>query len=488
MKDKNESIRILGLDIGTTASKCAAFDADFNVVAESHREYPLIHGKDNSVEQDPNSWWLAIIEAISEINLKSGSVKGIGISSQGITFVPVDKDGNHLMNAMTWLDMRAGEECRRLQDIFSDEVIFKTTGKKINPAYTLPKLMWIKSRKPEIYSKTFKFLMVHDYIINKLCGAFVTEDSMAAGTMAYDISRKNWDYGILSKAGIDMDKLPAIIGSGTIAGRLNEMAATELGLSTEIMVVAGGQDQKCAAYGAGLSHADITVSLGTSSAITSMYAKPVFLDDMSLPCFPFIDGKSWVLEGFGSTAGASVKWFRDNLGNGRSYKEIDSEIKKVYENNGLSDNVMFFPYLAGTGSPEWYDAKGGGFIGITMDTRNTLMAAAVLESVAFNIRANIEKMESIGKSFNGISVFGGGANSGIWLEIIADVTGKTVSVPAMEETACLGAAMKCAESLGLSDFYNPAKTKTIKPDKVKKKMYENKYRKYKVMENKIYGR
>ncbi len=460
------------------------------MLSEASREYPLIHSTNGGVEQNPEVWWTAAQETIKEaadLAGKSGTVKGIGVSSQGISFVPVDSKGHHLMNALTWLDMRAGRQCEELKKFFGDRFIYETTGKRINPAYTLPKIMWLKENKPEIYKNTYKFLSAHDYIVNRLCGEFITEDSLAAGTMAYDITNKKWDAGILEFAQVVLNKFPEIYKAGSVAGYLTEENSINLAIPENTIISIGGQDQKCAALGSGLSYDCITVSLGTSCAITALFDAPVFMEDMSLPCFPYIDGKSWVLEGFSSTAGGAIKWFRDNMGNKRSYSEIDAGIGALYDSNELPDNVVFFPYLGGTGSPEWYHAKGGGFLGISLDTSNDRMAAAVLESIAFNIKSNIEKMETLGKDFREISVFGGGANSEIWLRIIADVTGREVTKPYLEESACLGAAMLCAQSMGYSKPLKTESVHRIVPDMGKVLVYEKKYSEYKELENKIFG-
>lgn len=468
----------LGLDIGTTACKCVAFNESFDVIASAGREYPLIH-TDLGVEQDAQEWWRAAILTIREVS-GAGTISSIGISSQGITFVPVDKEGNDLSNSITWLDMRADSECGFIKDTIGEYAVYQKTGKRINPAYTLPKLMWLKKHRPHIYDDTYKFLTAHDYMIMKLSGAFLTEDSLAAGSMAYDIKSKVWDRDILEICGIDIEKMPALKSSGTYAGRLTPMAAKELGLSEGVIVTAGGQDQKCAAYGAGLKEDTITVSLGTSCAVTALYDKPVLPGDMSLPCFPFIDGKSWVLEGFGSTAGASVKWFRSNFCEGGTLRDFDKSAEESY---GSNNSVMFFPYLGGTGSPEWYDADSGGFTGISLDTTKGDMARAVLESTAFTIHSNIRKMESLGKRYDVISVFGGGAYSDIWLRIIADVTGKTVVVPDVRQAACLGASL-----VGQNCKSKGSVHKTFNPDNIKHEYYRKLYRKYKVTENSIYGR
>ncbi|MDX1357969.1 MAG: FGGY family carbohydrate kinase, partial [Clostridia bacterium] len=239
----------IGIDIGTTGCKCMAFNADMEVLSESYFEYPLLYGKNGEVEQDPDEWWAAARAGLSKVSSGLKDIKAIGVSSQGITVVPVDIEGKKLCNALTWLDMRASFECEALENKLGSSKIGKITGKRINPAYTLPKLMWIKAKRPEIYEKTHKFLLAHDYVINKLCGEFVTEDSLAAGTMAYDISTKNWDEGVIGIAGISMEKLPFIANSGSPIGKVNGKISEELGISGNIVISAGGQDQKCAAFG-----------------------------------------------------------------------------------------------------------------------------------------------------------------------------------------------------------------------------------------------
>ena len=123
----------------------------------------------------------------------------MSISAQGISFVPVDQACTPLRNALSWLDTRAKEQRNRLLRTFDEKTLFSISGKRVNEAYVLPKLLWVKEREPQIYAKTYKFVMALDFVIAKLCGEFVTDHSMASGTLFYDITKQKWSSTHLRK-------------------------------------------------------------------------------------------------------------------------------------------------------------------------------------------------------------------------------------------------------------------------------------------------
>lgn len=192
---------LIGIDLGTTGCRSILFDENLNILGEKYFEYPLITLSDRIIEQDADLWWELVKSSISDImtisNVSPNSVKGISISSQGIAFVPIDKDGKTLRNAISWLDSRAQSEVDLIKEHFEEHYIFQSTGKRISAAYTLSKILWIKNNEPDIYEKTYKFLMPHDYIIYKLCGSIMTDHTMASGTMMYDINEQKWSDEIL---------------------------------------------------------------------------------------------------------------------------------------------------------------------------------------------------------------------------------------------------------------------------------------------------
>ena len=184
---------LIGLDLGTTGCKAAVYDQTGCLLGESYLEYGLITVSATEIEQDPAAWWdlsrHAIKGAIAATGLDGRLVKGIAVSSQGISFVCVDGAGEPLGNAINWLDARAAAECDQILAKFDAAALFALTGKRASPAYTLPKLLWLRGRRPDTWAATRKILMGHDYLVYRLCGEAVTDHSMAGGTLLYDLRR-----------------------------------------------------------------------------------------------------------------------------------------------------------------------------------------------------------------------------------------------------------------------------------------------------------
>ena len=162
----------LGLDIGTTGCKSMLYDENLNIVSQDYIEYDLIYSDNGIAEQPADELWemtkQTIKSTLSASNALPNEIKGMSISAQGISFVPVDKDGKELFNIISWLDTRAHKQIKQIDSILGADYIFKTTGKRISSGYTLPKIMWLKENKPDIYHNTYKFLMALDYITYKL--------------------------------------------------------------------------------------------------------------------------------------------------------------------------------------------------------------------------------------------------------------------------------------------------------------------------------
>jgi len=189
---------LIGVDLGTTGCRSVVFNEALDILGEEYIEYPLIKLSHSEIEQDASLWWeltkQAIKESICKAGVTVGNVKSISVSSQGIAFVPVDRSCMPLRNAISWLDSRAKKQLDNMLVDYTSQQIYRMTGKRASEVYVLPKLLWIKEHEYEIYSKTYKFLMAHDFITAKLCGEFVTDHTMASGTLVYDITEQKWSH------------------------------------------------------------------------------------------------------------------------------------------------------------------------------------------------------------------------------------------------------------------------------------------------------
>ncbi|MBE6562111.1 MAG: hypothetical protein E7660_00055 [Ruminococcaceae bacterium] len=425
----------LGIDLGTTGLKCVMYDKDGTVLSEYNEEYPLIF-IGSFVEQDANLWWEKICEAVRGLSAEcGGEVKALSISTQGISFVPVDENGNTLYNSINWLDMRAGDECSELAARFGEAVIFKKTGKLCDASYSLPKIMWFKKHRSEIWNKTYKILFPLDYLNMKLTGKFVTDYTIAGGTMLYNIRDLCWDREIMEYCGIDENILPDVVPMGTDIGKILPEVAEAFGISSECHVIMGAQDQKVAAIGAGLNEEVCTMSFGTATAVTKM--QKCALDRSEVCQFRF-DDNYYVSEGVAETSGAALKWLSHMMGD-ISYKEMDVLAEtSVAGANGVTMETQF--------------SVGASMSGMTLSTTKGDLIYALYEGVCRETALRIKQMGGA----NEIRVFGGGSKSRIWCDILARITGCRVCILDTPETASRGAAI-----LASKGEMAPAKIKYI---------------------------
>lgn len=474
----------LAVDLGTTGCRSAVFDENFNMLAYDYEEYGLITPQENYVEQDAELWWKLTVktarEAIEKSQLSAENIRSISISSQGITIVPVDEKINPLSNAISWLDSRATEEAKEIELDLGAKNIYDLTGKNIDSVYTLPKILWLKKHKREIYDNAYKLLMPLDFLIARFTGKCVTDHAMASGTLMYDIENRCWSKKILDFYEIDERKLPDISYADQLAGIILPEVAKLLGLNSDCVVAVGSQDQKCAAYGAGLDKDTVTVSLGTAAAVTKIFEESSSDLNSHLGRCGYVKPDFLVTEGVINTAGTCLRWVRDLLFKGEDYEIINAEAEESLKKGS---NVFFYPYLNGPSSPFFYKESTGCFYGMSLATGRGDFALAVMEGVAFQIRTLLESMGNY-KQIKNLILFGGGANGKVWPQIIADVTGVQVKIPETTQVASVGAALLAAKAAG--DKVAEISCKSVFTPTSMKEEYNKKYKKYRELEKTLW--
>ncbi len=477
--------KLLGIDLGTTGCKSVVCTAAGEILDESYLEYPLITLSPTMIEQEVEAWWAitvqAVCQAVERADLDGQEIRALSVSSQGISFVLLDERGEPLGNSLNWLDTRATREAAEILNVYPAEELFALTGKRASAMYVLPKLLWLRRHQPDRFRRARVFLMGHDYLLYKLCGQYVTDHSMACGTLLYDLPRLRWSEEMLSAFDVPVEKLPRIEWAGTSLGPIRPEAARELGLDQSTAVVVGGQDQKCAALGAGIRPELATVSLGTATAITVLADHPPIDRAMRIPASAFVVPQCWELEGVIATAGGSLRWYRETFAPAQSYAALDAEAERSPPG---ANGVFFYPHLSGVASPRWQDTARGIFQGISLSTNRGDMTRSVLEGVAFQIRENVEAAEDISGPVEELILFGGGARSALWRAIIGDVCGKPVTLAETVETACLGACILAGVGGGLfADWESARQTLSREqlrrePDPASVSVYEPLYRAY----------
>ncbi len=481
---------VASLDLGTTGCRTYIFDLAGTIIASDYQEWESFYPTPSYVEQDANAWWNSIKKTIEAAIRKSGidktEIVSVSVTNQRETIVPVDKEGIPLHNALVWQDRRTTEQCNQIKEKIGIEKIYETTGLTIDPYFSISKIMWFKEKKPEIYNKAHKFLLVADYIIYKLTGKFVTDHSNASRTMLFDINNLKYSEFIASELELDIDKMPEAFESGVDIG---EIISDETDFDKKTLVITGAGDQQSAALGVGVvSPGEIKCTTGTGSFILAYLKEPNLDPKKRVLCSCHAIPGAWVQEASIFTSGASLRWFRDKIGHAEimnaeegqdPYELIDIEVQKSPMGaNGL----LFIPHLVGAGAPHWNPYAKGILFGLSLGHERKDLYRAVFEGVAYELKKNVEVFKELGIEPRELLLTGGGARSDIWNQIYADVLGITCVRNIIEEATSLGAAILAASGAGLFPDISKAAESLCKVDK-KWLPNENRHAYY----NKIYN-
>lgn len=486
---------ILTFDIGTTAVKTCLFDAYLRCVSSANEEYQLITGDSNTVELDPETYMDAVCNGIRATAGKVGlltQVAAVCITTQGETLIPIDENGEALRNAIVWLDTRAEEEAAFIRKLPFAADLFKKTGIPTMEATTpLAKLLWLKNRQPEIYEKTYKFLLLEDYIIYRLTGTIVTEKVLMGTTGYYDIRSQSLYLEALVQTGIDKDKIPKILDCGTVAATVSKAIADHTGLPMGIPVVTGAMDQVAAAIGGGnLREGVVTETTGTCMSIMTSVDARCFSLGGNVCIYPHVlPGKYYIIP-FCMTAGVVLKWFKDEFCDAETelaktqghsvYQELDRLAEACSPGAG---GLLLIPYLNGILQPESKPEMRGVFFGVSLDTKKPQFIRAIFEGVGYMLRENLELIESMGIQVQEVRSFGGGSNSLLWQQIKSDISQRRISTMMQTECASLGAAILAAVAIGIyPDYDTAAQVNTIAhsctPDAKTADVYNGLYQRY----------
>ena len=457
---------ILAVDVGTSEVKAAVVSHQ-GVIRDCARSgLGVLHPAPTWAEQDPNAWWHAIGTAVRELWRRAPerreSVTGLVFSCQMFGVLPVDVDGKPLMNAMIWLDTRSRDQARAMVDGFPKVAgyglravltwLFETNGApNLAGRDTISKYVWLREQRPEVWERTHKLLDVKDYLLLRTTGRTVTTYDLASGGWLFRTrkGRLGWSERILRRLDLDTSRLPEVIRSTEVAGFLQEEAAADLGIAPGTPVIAGAGDVPSCAIGSGaVRDGEVHVYLGTSSWVAS------HRDDRCVNPFAATGtlcaaelGK-YILIATQETAGASMEWLRRNLlGEGYDYERINALVEDAPPGAG---GVFFFPWLMGERVPVDDSSVRGGFVNLSLDHDRGHVLRAVFEGVALNTRWAFGVVEKLlGERVPHVRITGGGAQSDVWCQIVADVLGRPVQRVANPQFCGVrGAALIALRALG----------------------------------------
>ena len=435
----------LGIDCGTQSLKTVALDGDSGkILASASKPYGLIEGlPPGHAEQDPAIWWDALRETVgkvlSDLGSRKSEVGGIGVSGQQHGFVPLDANFEVIRPAKLWCDTSTTSQCHEIRTkLGGRDKAIALAGNDILPGFTAPKILWLKQNEPANFARLAHVALPHDFLNLKLTGTLRMEFGDASGTALMDVRSRTWSRQVCDA--IDprlMDMLPPLGSSLEPAGNLRAELAAEWGLSTDVIVSAGGGDNMMAAIGTGNTRPGVvTASLGTSGTIFACSAQPVI--DPQGEIAAFCDSADhWMPLLCTMNVTVATEAFRNLFG--WDHAKMDAGISSVPPG---ADGLLFLPYLQGERTPNLPNGCGVLHGMTTSNISPAHFARAAMEGVTLGMAYGLRRMESLGLKPSEIRLTGGGSQSPVWRQILADVFGTPVVTMESAEGAALGAAIQ----------------------------------------------
>jgi xylulokinase len=505
---------VIGVDVGTTATKAVLLDRRLAILAESaSREHATTYppGFLSAAEQDPEDWWKGTAAAIREVlelaRAAPGQVAAVGVSSQAPCVVLVDGDGIPLRPALLWMDRRSGGECRARAA--SDGITRRLTGNAIDPYYAAAKLSWLVENEPDTLRRGSRVLMANGYVAFRLTGVHSIDEGHAGLTLLAGTPEVRWIPELLELWGIPAGWMPPIAHPTTVLGGVTAAAAAATGLREGTPVVAGLVDAVAASLEAGLSDAgDVCDMTGQSTVLNAAVPYEVLARGIGAftTCAYPIPGL-FLLAGTMVATGGILRWFRDQFGAAATTSDLPgtdlhTAIAEALARGGDrfsaldrlaatapagSNGLVLLPYFLGERSPIWDTDARGVLLGLSMATTRADVVRAILEGTAYALHHNLEEMRNLGLRFPALKVVGGGSLGRTWNQIKADVTGLPVELPAEARGATVGTALVAAVGAGMvSDVATGVKERyrpreTVSPDPARHALYQEYYRLYRKM-------
>lgn len=481
---------ILAFDVGTTSMKCILFNETFEELFCENIEYSIETSQNGIAELDSEVYFETFcrcIKSISKSPLASDTIDAICFTTQGETLIPMDASGKALTKAIVWLDNRAEEEASLIQKKLPMADWYAATGLcGIDGALPLAKVLWLKNHMPHIYDATHAFLLLEDFLIYRLTGQMVSEQSLQSSTGWYHITNNDLYEEALDICGIAKEKFPKILPCGSLVGSVNPKLASDLGLSPKTVVVTGAMDQIASAIGAGnISEGMITETTGTALVVGATVQNPVFDLSAPLTVYKHYDNQ-FIYMPYSATAGIVLKWFRDTV--------MPETVEKAKclgcSSYSLLDELAEKSSVGSNGTilnPDF--SNGGAWHGLKLSTTREDMTRSVLEGVAYMLRELMEAVEKRGANIHEVYSLGGGSHSPLWSKIKASVCGKQIHTVSYSQTTALGAAVLASVALGVyPDVKNAVQKiqitgKTYEPVPEWQATYQTGYKNYLLYKN-----
>ena len=471
---------LMGIDLGSTSLKAVVYDLDGNKVAggarPTERYHPQPEHPDWTVWQPEQIWGgtaQAIHEAVDHLPA-SARIRAVAVTGMGMDGLPMDEDGKWLYPFISWHDPRTAPQLEWWLKNVGAERQFQIGGNPLWPINSALRMLWMAEHEAEIWKRTYKWPLIEDFVNFMLCGRYVTDYSMASCTLLFDQRTLKWSDELLGLSGISRDVLCEALPSGTQVGEIHGAAALATGLPAGTPVVLGGHDHLCGVIPVGAARPGLALDVtGTWETVITSTAKPVLKDELRRTGMTV---QAHVVRGLhaiwgGAVAGEMVEWYRRQLsgqednaaGAGISWDILMPEAAAASPGAG---GVMFLPHMSGAACPVVDGRSLGVFAGLTPRASRGQMLRAIIEGLDYQFRDMVVTLEeALGSEIQRVIAVGGATRNAFWMQNKADVTGRPIEIPDVEEATPLGAAALAGIGVGLYKDEDEASKRVYRPGK-----------------------
>ena len=491
---------LMGIDLGSTSLKAICYDLDGNIVAQGSTPTKLTRPADHpewAIWEHEDIWGgtaAACREAVSQI-ADPRDIKAVAVTGMGMDGVPISPEGEILYPFISWHDGRTASQFEWWKRNVTCEKTFSIGGNPVWPINAAMRIRWMMENEPEILAKTEKWLLIEDFLNFMLTGRKATDYSMASCMALFDQQTKSWSEELLELSEINPELMPEPLPSGSLLGEITSLASARTGLPEGTPVILGGHDHLCGALPVGAHKEGVALNVaGTWEMILTPTVKPLLdpaLQAMGMTAQSHVAPEMMTIWG-GNPAAGMLEWYREQYGQAAKHQaeaegvsDWEILIKEAEQTEAGAGGVMFLPHMTGASCPMVDDKSRGALVGMTGRATAGDIFRALIEGLCYQYNDMLTSLEScLPSKLDRCVTVGGVTRNKFWMQTKANIIGRPVELPAVEEATPLGAAILAGIGVGLySDIdeayervYRPGET--FQPDESLREKYENSFEIY----------
>jgi gluconokinase len=442
---------VLGVDIGTGSVKAVAVNLQCQSFDDHQVYYSFSSPKPGYHEQDPEQIRDAFIVSIKGIIEKIGNPPlAIGLSSAMHSLIPIDQNCHPLAPMITWADSRSAGIAKSLRVTQKGLSIYKATGTPLHAMSPLCKIIWLRENDPELFNRTYKFISIKEYIWHKLFHEFTLDQSNASCTGLFDIEQLKWHQAALELAGITGQSLSNVVATDHVK-KYNGRDLDFLTPNTPFII--GASDGCLANLGSMADKPGIAaITIGTSGAVRVASNRP--LPNESSMTFSYILNKeTYICGGPVNNGGIALQWWLKNIKPEPADGDYEQLFRQIASVPAGSNGLLFLPYLTGERAPIWDSESCGAFFGVKLQHTQAHFSRAVLEGICYALKDVLDAVQQNSVPITQINVSGGIVRSNLWVQTLADITGKKLVIVQSDDASAIGAAFMALKSIGTISEY-----------------------------------